>query len=444
MVQFHRPLQPGASLAHHPAPRITKFEPIPVDYMEGRAEPHEMDLADVLPREEVAEITQAGSMAFHCVGDTGGVKDPEPQKLVARGLEQSLKGPQIAPTLRGAAMAPAFCYHVGDVVYYNGEVDQYYDQFYEAYENYPLPIMAIPGNHDGEPVDQNAKTLEGFYRNFLAQRAANGQPVYTHESYDSGRPAMHQPFFYWTLTTPFATFIGLYSNVPEHGRFDNKQRAWFHQQMQAADRNKALIVAVHHPVYSFDTHHSGSPTMAKELEDAINASRRLPNMVVGAHVHNYQRIELAVGGHTIPFFVIGNGGYWNLHHLGAAPGYKDPETEAELMAGIDSRHGFMTFEISSKVINGHFTTVPRPQESWSDAQAYNATFDVFSYSAAPMFLADGESITLVPADGAHVPPHTDHTSPNPPARSARSTTKVKARAAHAARTAKKVRGEATI
>src|SRR5262249_33787331 len=150
-----------------------------------------------------------------------------------------------------------------------------------------------------------------------------------------------QPFFYWTFTTPFATFIGLYSNVPEHGRLDAQQRAWFHEQMKGADATKTLIVAVHHPVYSFDTYHSGSPAMAKELEDAINESRRVPNMVLTAHVHNYQRIELDRGGTPLPFFVIGSGGYWNLHHLGAAPGYKDPETEAELKAGIDNRHGFM-------------------------------------------------------------------------------------------------------
>ena len=122
------------------------------------------------------------------------------------------------------------------------------------------------------------------------------------------------------LNTPFATFIGLYSNVPEHGQLDPDQRTWFREQMAAADKNKALIVAVHHPIYSFDTYHSGSPTMAKELEDAINESGRLPNMVLNAHVHNYQRIELSVAGHTIPFFVIGNGGYWNLHHLGRGAG----------------------------------------------------------------------------------------------------------------------------
>ena len=250
---------------------------------------------------------------------------------------------------------------------------------------------------------------------------------------------MQLPYFYWTLTTPFATFIGLYSNVPEHGRLDDTQRAWFQDQMRSADANKALVVAVHHPVYSFDTYHSGSPTMAKELEDAINVSRRVPNLVLNAHVHNYQRIELKVGARTLPFLVIGNGGYWNLHHLGAAPGYQDPDTMAVLKAGTDSRHGFMTFEISDKVINGHFTTVPRPQESWTDAQAYDATFDVFSYSAASMTLAEGETVTLAPADGAHIAPHTDAGASEAPQATPAAQAKSRARAAHAARTAAKLK-----
>ena len=442
MPTFYRPRQPGASLARRAAPRNTSFEPIPAQFTQGRQAPFRMGLNEVLTADEVQEITQAGSMAFHCMGDTGGVKNPEPQKLVERGLEQSLHGGAIAPSLRGAAMAPAFCYHLGDVVYYNGEVTEYFPQFYDAYEHYPLPILAIPGNHDGEPVDASATTLEGFYRNFLAPRST--KPTYTDESRDSGRPAVMQPFFYWTLLTPFATFIGLYSNVPEHGRLDDQQRAWFQAEMAAADRTKALVVAMHHPVYSFDDHHSGSPTMAKELEDAINASRRVPNMVLSAHVHNYQRIERTLAGHTVPFFVIGNGGYWNLHRLAAADGYRDPETEAQLVSSIDSRHGFMTFEISGSVINGHFTTVPRPQESWTDAQAYNASFDVFSYSAVPAFLKDGETVELVPPDGAHVPPHTDHTQAAPPARTPASQQRVQARDAHATRTAQRAHGKPQI
>jgi hypothetical protein len=379
MTQFGRHRQPGASLAHHAPPRITRFEPIPAQFAQGRAGPFRMDLSEILSAEELREITDAGSMAFHCIGDSGGVKDPEPQRLVERGMEQSLQPGNIAPSLRGAAMSPAFCYHLGDVVYYNGEVSEYFPQFYEPYEH-PLPIVAIPGNHDGEPATQQATSLEGFYRNFPAERPAD-----------------------------------------EAG----------------ADRNKALIVAVHHPIYSFDSHHSGSPTMAKELEDAINTSRRVPNMVLNAHVHNYQRIERTVGDHLVPFLVIGNGGYWNLHHLSAANGYRDPETEAALIASIDSRHGFMTFEISGTVINGHFTTVPRPQESWTDAQSFNASFDVFSYSSVPAFLKDGETVQLVPADGSNIPPHTDHNRADPPPRSQASERRIRARHAHAVRTAER-------
>jgi hypothetical protein len=434
LTKYHRARQPAASLAHTEQSNAGKFYPIPAQYAQGRTPPYHMDLSSILPAEEISDITAAGSMTFHCVGDTGGVKDPSPQEQVAQGLVNSLTGNTGSGTPAGTLMAPSFFYHLGDVIYFNGEVDQYYAQFYSPYEHYPLPILGIPGNHDADPLNASAISLEGFYRNFLA---APGNPTYTPESQDSGRPAMTQPFFYWTLTTPFATIIGLYTNVLEHGQIDDDQRAWFQGEMKNADPKKALIVALHHPIYSFDTYHSGSPTMAKELEDAINASGRLPNMVLTAHVHNYQRIEIALAGEVIPFFVIGNGGYHNRHKLSASPGYTDPETQAELVSAIDTQFGFMTFEISPTVINGHFTTVPNEGGDWSDTSQYNTSFDVFSYSAAPLFVPQGETVTLVPADGSNVPPNTDSTSHTHKKRSHTSEAKVKARESHHARTAQR-------
>jgi len=74
-------------------------------------------------------------------------------------------------------------------------------------------------------------------------------------------PTMTQPYVYWTLNAPFATIIGLYSNVDGtlDARGTSEQLQWFQQQVQSAPADKALIVAVHHPPYSLDTTHGGYP-----------------------------------------------------------------------------------------------------------------------------------------------------------------------------------------
>ena len=84
-------------------------------------------------------------MVFHICGDTGGVKHPAAQQLVASAMEADAAN----STADGQA---AFFYHLGDVVYYNGLTTEYYPQFYLPYEHHPLPILGIPGNHDGDPL----------------------------------------------------------------------------------------------------------------------------------------------------------------------------------------------------------------------------------------------------------------------------------------------------
>jgi hypothetical protein len=110
--------------------------------------PYRMDLASVLGADATAAITQAGSISFHLIGDTGGVAHPAPQKIVAAKLDADLAD-------------PAFLYLAGDCIYYSGELTQYSDQFYEPYVHYPSPIFAVPGNHDGDPLP-GATTLDGF------------------------------------------------------------------------------------------------------------------------------------------------------------------------------------------------------------------------------------------------------------------------------------------
>ncbi len=129
------------------------------------AAPFRLDLADTRP-DAVRAMTEAGGMALHMVGDTGGVQDPTPQQLVANGLEQDAG-------VAGDYGVPAFFYHLGDAIHFDGEARECFPQFYQLYEHYPNPILAIPGNHDGDRYDRgrpvNAESpLAPFVRNFCA------------------------------------------------------------------------------------------------------------------------------------------------------------------------------------------------------------------------------------------------------------------------------------
>lgn len=346
------PLYPGS-----------KTQPVPPPT--GTA-PFRLDLADIVP-DAVAAMNKAGGMALHMVGDTGGVQDPTPQQLVANGMEQDA-------ALAGDYGKPAFFYHLGDVIYFDGEAREYFPQFYQPYEHYPNPIVAIPGNHDGDRYDRgelvNAEpSLAPFVRNFCA--ATPG--VHTDEAREATRTAMVQPHVYFTLNTPFATFVGLYTNVPEGGVVEPDQQEWFAGELKAASPDIPLLVAMHHPIHSLDTHHSGSKHMAKVLADAITASGRRPDMVFAAHVHNYQRFTVTMddGGIT-PFIVAGNGGYHNLHKMTQDAGrdivtpYRAPAEPGVMLENyFDDRFGFLRLEIYGDFIDLRSMTVPRPQEKWA-------------------------------------------------------------------------------
>jgi len=280
----------------------------------------------VLPLETVVpgittELNKAGKLVFHTCGDTGPIKGEEVIKLVAQQMEAQFIG---APKL-GAPVTldpdkstssqpekgdPCFFYHLGDVVYFNGLVRDYQAQFYEPYQFYPTLIFAIAGNHDGDTKTQKTDqpdsepSLEGFFDNFCASQR---------QHLSAYRETMTQPYVYWTLDAPYATIIGLYSNVD--GSLDPlgvaQQQAWFEQQLKAADPKKCLILAVHHPCFSLDDDHGGYPDILASIQDAAaKANGRWPNLVMGGHVHNYQRFTQKLGdGRQIPHLVVGDGGY---------------------------------------------------------------------------------------------------------------------------------------
>ena len=320
--------------------------------------PYHLSLDSVLPAATMQAIRAAGKLVFHIVGDTGGVKAPQSQQLVVSHMENDFNASDPSAN-------PAFFYNLGDVVYYYGQASEYYAQFYDPNVHYPAPIFAIPGNHDGDVLDASVPSLAAFVENFCAS-----EPHLTSESGDSGRDAMTQPNVYWTLDTPFATFVGLYTNVPEGGWLDNTQIAWFESELTHAPQDKALIVAMHHPIYSGDAFHSGSAYMGQILDAAIEHTGRIPDAVFAGHVHNYQRFTRTIQGRTVPYIVAGAGGYWNLHYMlkvqGAPiqPPYAFPDMGVTLEQYCEDRHGYLLMEVDGKTLKGSYFSVPRPQEPW--------------------------------------------------------------------------------
>ncbi len=356
--RFHIPRATAHEQLHAQTAAAHKQKPQPMPAARGE-KPFRLDLADVLGADAVGKIETAGKLVFHTVGDTGGVKHPEAQENVALAMEHEFE------TLNPA---PSFFFHLGDIVYYYGQRALYYDQFYDPYIHYPAAIFAASGNHDFD-VTPGSDTkdppesipLDGFMTNFCA---APG--THTPEAGEAPRLAMTQPNPYWTLTTPFATIVALATNVPEHGYVEPEQEEWFAAEIAAASPEKALIVVSHHPIYSADAFHGSSPNIGKVLDEAFKQAGRSADLVLNGHVHNYQRFTRKHKGKAITYVVAGNGGYYNLHHMGLVngqlppPNWHDKELGVTLNAFNQTDYGFLTLTVTKDQIEGNATSVRKP------------------------------------------------------------------------------------
>ena len=294
-------------------PYVAGVQPVPQP-SSGAAEPI-LTLAQVYGSHGAAvtqAIQSAGQIVFQSVGDTGNVKGPTTQSLVADKMVTDF-------TEANPADVPSFYYHLGDAIYYFGEREYYYDQFFEPYRNYPAPILGVPGNHDGivYPSDP-ATTLEAYLRNFCASAAA--------PSPDAGglsRTTMIQPGVYYTFDAPFVRILGIYSNVLEdpgvisnQGRtyptLDQRQITFLTTALKRVKSEKypgAVLIAVHHPPFTGGSTHGGSPLMLADIDSACKAAGVWPHAVLSGHAHNYQRYTRLVNGLQIPFMVAGCGGH---------------------------------------------------------------------------------------------------------------------------------------
>jgi len=308
-----RPFKPDDDSAVAGSPYVANFAkygvPEPVPAPRGGVYPV-MSLEQVLGTAAVKAIRDSGQIVFHTVGDTGA---PAQSKLpnemdVANLMLQDFANPS-------KAERPVFFYHLGDVVYYYGEQEYYYDQFYEPYKQYPAPIFAIPGNHDGITYSVQMVSLAPFISAFCDVHPSSWQG-----SGGVARTTMNQPGVYFQLDAPFVSIIGLYSNCDESfGYLDQQQKLFLQDALvalkpkRASGQVSAVLIAVHHPPLSFSTKKPSSATMRDDMDAACTAAGLWPDAVLSGHAHVYQRMTRAVGtgsaARQIPYIICGAGGY---------------------------------------------------------------------------------------------------------------------------------------
>jgi hypothetical protein len=336
-----------------------------------------MTLADAIGDEGAKvekAIIAAGQVVFHALGDTGNTRSAKDESSVTDKLVSDFS----EETSRDV---PSFCYNLGDIVYSFGEAKYYYDQFYDPYRDYPAPIFAIAGNHDGMVAPGSATpTLEAFLANFCAY----GQPP--HRTPESGgliRTANIQPGVYFTLEAPFVRIIGLYSNCLEDPGVISSQRGskkpypgmpdvqldFLQAALTRAKKEKkpgAVIIAVHHPAYvavtGSDTSvatHGSSPLMLAEIDAACASAGFWPHAVFSGHAHNQQRFTRRMDGRETPFVVCGNGGHaHNRLTKKGEPTLRVPQVQPPLSNGKDE----VTFESYDDTDFGYLRVIADAQK----------------------------------------------------------------------------------
>lgn len=292
--------------------REHKIHPLAFPAPRGLPEPR-LTLAQVLGgnTQPIQTITRNQKIVFHATGDCGSTRGPKTQNEVADKMVSDFHN-------EPATELPQFNFLLGDIVYSFGEAQYYYDQFYEPYRDYPAPILAVAGNHDGMVAPHvHVASLEAFRRNFCADRF-----VVTADAGGLSRTAQIQPGVFYTFEAPFVRILAFYSNTLEdpgyitHAEIGDSQSTFLRtalQRVKSENYKGALLFAHHHPPYTASqagARHGWSVQMLADMDKVCAETGVWPHAVLAGHVHNYQRFtRTRPDGTEIPYIACGNGGH---------------------------------------------------------------------------------------------------------------------------------------
>jgi len=291
------------------------------------------------------------SFSFYNVGDNGGVEIPTPQLAVFTAMAQDL-----------GVDLPAFLAHVGDVAYFGGSLSAWAQQVFAAMMKLKLLMLGWPGNHDdargGDPPIPSLNAVLPL-NEWMANMCSPAPAVPDADpQFEYGRHTMTQPYCDWTAAFEGITMVGAWSNVPSGGNLFDQQVEWLTSQLEDAPTDRPLFLELHHPPLSVDAYGGGSQRMFDALTSIFTDAKRVPDVCVFGHVHDYQRFTWEVAGGTTTVIVTGNGGYHNLHDIAS-----DYEPGMTVEPGVvcdfadASQYGYVKFSVTPTSVAGEYIGV---------------------------------------------------------------------------------------
>ena len=327
-------------------------------------------------------VTDTGSFSFVVLGDPG--EGDASQLILHDQLVQTTAKPEVK-----------FLVISSDVVYPDGAMKDYENNFWLAMKGVNKPVYAIPGNHDWYDA------LEGFAATFyepsaarkamMARRDVDLKLTTTNTRNIDAQieraaffrsqyrvPTGYQQSPYFQVQTKDFAFICVETGVLR--RIDTVQMAWLQQALEAA-KGKFIFVLLGHPFYAIGEYQGDMNPDFQRLHSLLKSYGATVIMAGDTHDLEYYLEPGKDGQQSVHHFVNGGGGAYL--SIGAAMKPRDqmPEkvwahypAKAPLVAKIEANNNFL------KKPAWHWT---KQYNGWPfSAEWLSAAFD---YNTAPFF-----------------------------------------------------------
>ncbi|MCA1697997.1 MAG: metallophosphoesterase, partial [Actinobacteria bacterium] len=236
----------------------------------------------------VFEHAGGDAVSFLVIGDTG---------------EGDASQFAVVPPLLRAGASTEFLFLCSDVIYPAGGVAEYEHKFFAAYNDYPAPIYAVPGNHDW--YDDGAGFMFWLCRAeqppprgcsrplskaWVRDRLWRGAPTAGADAIERMRklraaPSQRsrQPGPYFALDVGPLRVVGIDTGIT--GVVDRGQGEWLRRVSGDSERPKVLLTGK--PLYVDAGHRPGTIEGGGTVDEIVAASEHNYIAAIGGDIHNY-------------------------------------------------------------------------------------------------------------------------------------------------------------